>query len=63
MIEAKVPADRAAHAVHELHERRRHLRDWLQTEETSREGAHERKSEVLRGRLQEIEWALELLEP
>jgi len=33
----------------------------LRIEETSREGAHEWKAEVLKGRLQEVEWALSLL--
>ncbi|TAK22680.1 MAG: hypothetical protein EPO26_10455 [Chloroflexota bacterium] len=58
-----VQTDRVAEAIHRLHERRRQLLDWVQTEETSREGAHEWKAAVLRGRLQEIEYALELLEP
>ncbi|HUE76206.1 MAG TPA: hypothetical protein VMP10_05195 [Chloroflexota bacterium] len=47
----------------QLQHRRHQLRDWLQIEETSREGAHERKAEVLRGRLEEIEWAISLLRP
>jgi hypothetical protein len=48
--------------AHRLHERRRQLSEWLHVEETSREGAHEWKAEVLRGRLQEIDWALALIE-
>ena len=48
--------------AHRLHGRRRQLNDWLRIEETSREGAHEWKAEVLRGRLQETDWALELIE-
>lgn len=48
--------------LHELHNRHHQLTEWLRVEETSREGAHEWKAEVLRGRLEEIEWALELFE-
>lgn len=48
--------------LHKIHERRHQLHDWVQIEETSREGAHDWKAEVLRGRLQEVEWVLELLE-
>jgi hypothetical protein len=48
--------------AHRLHERRRQLNEWLRVEETSREGAHDWKAEVLRGRLQETDWALELIE-
>ena len=48
--------------AHRLHERRRQLSEWLRVEETSREGAHEWKAEVLRGRLQETDWALSLIE-
>ena len=55
-------ANRVEDTAHELHTRRRQLHDWLQIEETSREGAHEWKAEVLRGRLQEIEWAIGLVE-
>ena len=46
----------------ELHNRHHQLTEWLRDEETSREGAHDWKAEVLRGRLEEIEWALELFE-
>jgi hypothetical protein len=48
--------------VKELHNRHVQLTEWLRDEETSREGAHDWKAEVLRGRLEEIEWALELFE-
>ena len=48
--------------IKELHNRHTQLTEWLRDEETSREGAHEWKAEVLRGRLEEIEWALELFE-
>jgi hypothetical protein len=48
--------------AHRLHERRRQLNEWLRVEETSREGAHDWKAEVLRGRLQETDWALQLIE-
>jgi len=48
--------------IHELHARHHQLTEWLRDEETSREGAHDWKAEVLRGRLEEIEWALELFE-
>ena len=61
MIDVNRPTD-VQQALHKLHERRRQLHDWVQIEETSREGAHEWKAEVLRGRLQEIEWALEQFE-
>lgn len=53
---------RVDEALPKLRDRRRQLNDWLHLEETSREGAHEWKAEVLRGRLQEVEWAIELLE-
>lgn len=61
MIESTNPAA-LEQVLHKLHERRRQLHDWLQIEETSREGAHEWKAEVLRGRLQEIEYAIGLIE-
>jgi hypothetical protein len=48
--------------AHRLHERRRQLSEWLRVEETSREGAHDWKAEVLRGRLQETDWTLQLIE-
>jgi hypothetical protein len=48
--------------LHKLHTRHRQLNDFLQTEETSREGAHDWKAEIVRGRLQEIDWAIELVE-
>lgn len=48
--------------IKELHNRHTQLTEWLRDEETSREGAHDWKAEVLRGRLEEIEWALELFE-
>ena len=48
--------------IKELHNRHTQLTEWLRVEETSREGAHDWKAEVLRGRLEEIEWALELFE-
>jgi hypothetical protein len=48
--------------IKELHHRHTQLTEWLRDEETSREGAHDWKAEVLRGRLEEIEWALELFE-
>jgi hypothetical protein len=48
--------------LHELHQRHRQLNEFLQTEETSREGAHDWKAEILRGRMQEIDWAIELVE-
>ncbi len=54
--------ERATDAVTRLHDRRRQLLDWIQVEETSREGAHEWKAEVLKGRLQEVEYALGMLE-
>ncbi|MBI2941606.1 MAG: hypothetical protein HYY04_14320 [Chloroflexi bacterium] len=49
------------HALRELEHRRTQLRDWLQFEETSREGAANRRADVLRGRLEEVEWAISLL--
>ena len=55
----------AAHAeeiAHELHLRHRQLTEWLSIEETSREGAHNWKADVLRGRLEEVDWAIELVE-
>lgn len=59
MIETGNPVvDRAAE---KLQERRKQLLDWMQLEQTSREGAHEWKAEVIKGRLQEVEWALELI--
>ena len=61
MIHATIPAEQVDTAVGKLSERRKQLLDWLQLEETSRDGAHGWKSEVLRGRLQEVEWALSLL--
>ncbi len=61
MIHATIPAEQIDQAVEKLSERRKQLLDWLQLEETSREGAHEWKAEVLKGRLQEVEWALSLL--
>ena len=48
--------------AHRLHERRRQLNEWLRVEETSREGSHDWKAEGLRGRLQETDWALQLIE-
>ena len=48
--------------LHELHNRHHQLTEWLRDEETSREGAHDWKAEVLRGRLEEIAWAIELFE-
>ena len=61
MIHATIPAEQIDQAVEKLSERRKQLLDWLQLEETSCEGAHEWKAEVLKGRLQEVEWALSLL--
>jgi len=61
MIHATIPAEQIDQAVERLSERRKQLLDWLRLEETSREGAHEWKAEVLKGRLQEVEWALSLL--
>jgi hypothetical protein len=61
MIHATIPVEQLDRAVEKLAERRKQLLDWLQLEETSREGAHEWKAEVLKGRLQEVEWALTLL--
>jgi len=54
--------ERATDAFARLHDRRRQLLDWIQVEETSRESAHEWKAEVLKGRLQEVEYALGMLE-
>jgi hypothetical protein len=51
-----------ADKIHELHTRRHQLTEWLRVEETSREGAHEWKADVVRGRLEEIEWVIGLLE-
>ena len=62
MLDTSVRATSLEDLAHKLHERRRQLNDWLHIEETSREGAHEWKAEVLRGRLQEVNWALELIE-
>lgn len=62
MLETSTRATSLEDLAHKLHERRRQLTDWLRVEETSREGAHEWKAEVLRGRLQEVTWALELIE-
>ena len=61
MIHATIAPEKIDQAVESLQERRKQLLDWLQIEETSREGAHEWKAEVLKGRLQEVEWALSLL--
>jgi hypothetical protein len=61
MIHATLAPEQIDNAVERLQERRRQLHDWMTTEVTSREGAHEWKAEVLKGRLQEVEWALELL--
>ena len=61
MIHATIPVEQLDRAVEKLAERRKQLLDWRQLEETSREGAHEWKAEVLKGRLQEVEWALTLL--
>ena len=61
MIHATISAEKIDEAVESLQERRKQLLDWVQLEGTSREGAHEWKAEVLKGRLQEVEWALSLL--
>jgi hypothetical protein len=61
MIHATISAEKIDEAVEKLQERRKQLLDWAQLEGTSREGAHEWKAEVLKGRLQEVEWALSLL--
>ena len=62
MVHSRTAQDKVTDALHRLQERRRQLNDWIQVEETSREGAHEWKAEVLKGRLQEVEWAIGLLE-
>lgn len=61
MIETVIRSEVAVDALEHLMERRRKLLDWVQMEDTSREGAHEWKAEVLKGRLQEVEWAIEML--
>jgi hypothetical protein len=61
MIHATIAPEKIDEAVEKLQERRKQLLDWTQVEGTSREGAHEWKAEVLKGRLQEVEWALSLL--
>ena len=61
MIHATIAPEKIDQAVESLQERRKQLLDWVQLEGTSREGAHEWKAEVLKGRLQEVEWALSLL--
>ena len=62
MVDEPKAAKSLEEKLHELHNRRRQLVEWVRIEETSREGAHNWKAEVLRGRLEEIEWAIELLE-